>query len=98
MKIPDKVKIGGIIYSIKLISGKVENDLHERNYIGRIDHEQCTITVDKDINEQRMVNSLLHEIAHGIEYLYQIEISEKDIDRFANGFYQVLKDNNLLKD
>jgi hypothetical protein len=95
LKIPDKVKIGGIIYNVKLISGKVNNELHERNYIGRIDHERCIITVDSDIDNQRMVNSLLHELVHGIEYQYQIEISEKDIDRFANGLYQVLKDNNL---
>lgn len=98
MKIPQKVNIGGIIYKVKLISGTPKNDLQERNYLGRIDHCKCEITLEKDADKQVIESTFIHEIAHGLEYKFKMEIAEDDIDRIANGFYQVLKENNFLKD
>lgn len=98
MKIPTKINISGIIYDVQLIPGKEHSDLHERNYIGSINHEKCLIMLEKDMNEQMVLESLLHEITHGIEYSNQLKLSEKDVFRLARGFHQVLKDNNLLKD
>lgn len=98
MKIPPKINIGGMIYDIKLIPGKEHSDLHGRNYIGSIDHEKCLITLEKDMDGQMILESLLHEIMHGIEYSNQLKLSEKNVFRIARGFYQVLKNNNLLKD
>jgi len=51
MKIPHKVNIGGIIFNINLISGKTNNALHERDYLGNIDYEKCIITIDGDLNQ-----------------------------------------------
>ena len=98
MKIDSKIKICGIIYDIKLVSGKADNDLQEKSYVGRIDHGRCTITLEKEVNEQVLIQTLLHEIAHGIAHNYKVEISENDVDRIATGFYQVLKDNKFLKE
>ena len=98
MKIDNKIKICGIIYDVKLISGKADNDLQEKSYIGRIDYERCTITLEREVNEQVLIQTLFHEITHGIAHNYKIEIPENDVDRIAAGFYQVLKDNKFLKE
>ena len=98
MKIPSKINIGGIIYDIEITSGKENNALQDRAYLGRINKEKCLITLEKDVNKQVLEQAFFHEIIHGIEYEFKLDISEDDVDRVATGFYQILKENNLLKD
>ena len=98
MKIPRNVNIGGIIFNINLVSGKTNNSLHERDYLGNIDYEKCVITIDGDLNQQQKEVTLLHELMHGIANHFCIEVEEVGIDRLSRGIYQVLKDNKLLKE
>jgi hypothetical protein len=98
MKIPQKVNIGGIIFNVNLISGKSGNTLHERDYLGNIDYEKCIITADKDLNEQMVDITFMHEVMHGIANQYGVDLEEEDVERLARGIYQVLRDNKLLKE
>lgn len=98
MKIPRKVNIGGIIYDVKIISGKANNALQQTTNLGNINSEKCLITIEKDVNKQTQEQTFFHEIMHGIEWHFKLDISEENIDRIATGFYQVLRENKLLKE
>ncbi|MHB8276362.1 MAG: hypothetical protein ACYDIA_01745 [Candidatus Humimicrobiaceae bacterium] len=96
MKIPPKINIGGIIYDVKLVSGKVNNVLQEASFRGMYSNEKCIITIDKNANKQVIEQTFFHEVLHGIESNFKLKFSENNIDRLARGIYQVLNDNNLL--
>lgn len=98
--IPDKIIICGIVYDVRLIECDEPIDgLTKKEFIGKINHESCIIFIDKNLNKQAMFQTFLHEISHGIEYRYCMKTEEDDIDRFAHGMYEIIKDNpNLFKE
>ena len=96
MKIPSKIRIGGVDYTVIQV-----DHLEKGNVLayGHIDFEDCTITLNGTIckNEQKMGLVLWHEILHGIREHIGVSLpeeSEEDIiDMFARGVYMVLQDN-----
>lgn len=66
--IPESVKIGPFIYKIILNKEKVQKhalDIHQELY-GYIDKDKLEIILDSRIEHQRMQETLLHEVLHGI--------------------------------
>lgn len=102
MNIPNQVKIGGILYSV----GKTEEDIYiEGNQVmGLINSELQEILLDTKAKTDFVNITFLHEIIHGILMDRCIilhdnpSIEENWIQNLASGLYQVLKDNDLLKD
>ena len=93
--IPNKVKIGSIIYDIDLVDCD-NSEFSELKLFGSIDHIKNKITIVKSLNKQRTWQTLFHEVLHAIDFDYQTNLSEENLTRLANGFYQVLIDNNFL--
>lgn len=96
MKIPNKVRIGGVDYEVKTESNvRVGNDL----VYGKIEYGDCVITLsDTDgQNHQHRCITLWHEILHGITEHACLDMPQNDeekiIDTLAKGIYQVLQDN-----
>jgi len=94
MKIPDKVKIGGVDYTIayekKLILSSNKAGL------GCIDYDNAVIKIEPDVQcEQAKCLTLLHEIMHGIAEHFGLNINDNEdvIDKLAKGLYMVIKDN-----
>ena len=93
MLIPDKVKIGGHIYTIKL------------NFICRTDDGQVCCGLHKGAQELIEINpgyplgtqesTLLHEIIEAINWAGEIGMEHRQISALEEGLYQVLKDNKL---
>lgn len=95
MKIPKTLKICGLDY--KVIE---EKDIHLKEGLdGEHSTERQEIRIRKnDCHQQRKEKVLFHEILHAIDVHWNNDsLTEEQIDRLANGIYQVLKDNNLLK-
>lgn len=90
MKIPEKVKVGGITYSVKTSDRlQLGNDA-----IAEIDFNKATIEIWSDIDEQVARRALLHEIVHAIySNLGYSTHDEKQIDELAGALYQVIVDN-----
>lgn len=97
MKIPKKVKVGGIVYRVK-----------EVNRINRIDDDgktvglwvpsESTIYIDKNIEEQMKERYFLHELFHAIFEHCNIEQAEDKVELLSTAFYMVVKDNPGMLD
>lgn len=94
MKIPDKVRICGIDYTVELVSSL---DNGSDVLYGKIDHKNSVIYLNKGNHaHQYQCITLLHEILHGIENYARLELgknTEYILDVLAFGLYQVLQDN-----
>lgn len=94
MKIPEKVRIGGIEYEIKY-----EPNLRVGNKVcyGVISYDNSTISLSSTDGTGHQYRSitLLHEILHGIIHhaCAEIDEEEKVVEIVAMGLYQVLQDN-----
>lgn len=80
-----QVYIVGIPYEVE-IGYVVGKDM------GSIDHVKQKIVIDRDLDYDSTVETLLHEVLHGIEYAFGMDLPDKDIERMARGLYSVLED------
>jgi len=88
--IPDKVKIGGQVYAVKIVD-KCNAD--NRNTDGQIIYSQDTIEIRKDLTGDYLDYVLLHEIFHGIYEHCGFEQNENEVDRLSKALHMVIKDN-----
>ena len=97
MKIPKKIKIGGIDYRVKLIKMGEAPPLTKNHADGETHYDTCMIYLDTSLDKQRMFQVFLHEIIHALEWGNNFSTSEDYIQAMSSGLYQVLKDNRLLR-
>ena len=90
MKIPKKVKIGGLTYTVEITKNL---DLGNANYAAEIVYSDLAIRIRPQAKE-RMEADLLHEIVHGIyRRLGYEEHDERVIEELAQSLYALIKDN-----
>ncbi|WP_422445979.1 hypothetical protein [Thermoanaerobacterium sp. DL9XJH110] len=91
MKIPDKVKIG--YKDIKVL--KTDGDVIDGTTLcyGVIRHNDCIIEISTKYADDVQKCALIHEIIHGIDDIFNIDLREEQVDQLAKGLYQVIKDN-----
>ena len=94
MKMPQKLKIGGHIYKI-VYRDRLNNDGTEN--LGTHDAKNLTIWIDKTLSQSQQEATLIHEIIEAINYGNQLKLTHEQISTLEHNFYQVLKDNFLLK-
>lgn len=97
MKIPKEVKISGIIYDIELVD-IIEDDIHNAEFMGRVIFKKNKIKILKSYSIEKQFRTLLHEIIHILDEDLKIGFEENGICRLEAGLFQVLKDNNMIKD
>lgn len=93
MKIPEKIRIGGVDYDVKY-----EERLNNGTQLayGHIDYEKALIRIDVNLmGHQGKCQTLLHEMLHGIakHFDLKVETDEDTIDQLAKGLYMVIVDN-----
>lgn len=91
----DKIKIGWKEYDVVLTEPicTLAEDTAER--YGEIDFDNLVININSQVSKEEQKNTLIHEVLHGIENMYGIDLGEDKVDRLSNALYTVLKDNNL---
>jgi len=95
IKIPfDSLKIG--YYDVKITP--TSHDLAERLEIfGEFNSKNQEITYDEDLQEQELMNTILHETIHAISFIFNIQFSkdaEEEVTvKLANGLQTVFRDN-----
>lgn len=101
MKIPNKLKVGGHTYDVK-ITDYDDEEKGKYNW-GRTDLAKKKICIDKTIarsaQEETFFHEMLHCITHDTKINYNIEEDKEEdfVRRMASSLYQVLKDNKIIK-
>ncbi len=90
MNIPNKVKIGGQEYDVRLVP-KVNTD--NRNCDGQITYSEQLIEIRDDLKSDYLDCVFVHEILHGIYEHCGFEQDENTIDRLSRALQMVIKDN-----
>jgi hypothetical protein len=91
MIIPKTLKIGGHIITVELKETDEDSGYTE---IGK-----NKIVLDKDMEQSQLEATLIHEIFHCLNTTFTDKnfLGHSVISSLAEQFYQVLKDNKLLK-
>lgn len=87
----DRIKIGGIYFTVKL-----DDSVYDRQHFGEVNISKSEILLATNLDEQSAMQTLLHEIVHVIllqSGLKFEEQSESWVDVAAYGFLQVMNDN-----
>lgn len=88
MTFPKTIKVGGIIYEVKLVKGLAD--------CGSTVFNSSTILINKDQTEDRQYSALLHEIIECVVEANDIKIEHSGIQTLEANLFQVYKDNIIL--
>ena len=91
MIIPESVSILFKKYTIS-------HEKHMRNengdqLYGQIDYMEQTITLNEAAGAEQQEATLVHEIIHGLDEMYDIGLKEKQVEKLGNAFYMLIRDN-----
>ncbi len=86
---PEWLYIGGLNYGIEFSDDSFFND----NYHGVYDSKGQMIRISDDISYPKQVETLLHEVFHGVEELMGLELDEFVIRSMSRGLFSVLVEN-----
>lgn len=106
MKIPESLKVGGMLIKIfyptepiifkdekgedTQVDGKILVSTGEMHLANKNMKENNAYT------EDYIGQVFIHEVLHAIDYVYNSDsLPEAEIERLAQGLYQVLKDNHI---
>ena len=93
MTIPDKLKVGGIVYEVKQIG---EVDSKNANVDGQITYNLQEILIKSTVKEDYKHQVFLHELLHAVFAHCGLEDQDESVVvRLAACLYQVLKDNDI---
>lgn len=100
MRIPEKVKIGGVEYDVEIVDkiGKGNNN----DILGLFDVVNMKILIRRSDSSQSMERAFVHEFIHALHShmgLHQVEDetpSENYVDGLANALHMALIDNPSL--
>ena len=89
IKIPSSIKLGVYPYKIRFKPNlKVDEGFH-----GAIQRRTEEINIEPTISKPMRDVTLLHEVGHHIDLIYECGLSEENISRFANGMAEFLFNN-----
>jgi hypothetical protein len=92
VKIPQRVKILGHIYTVK------EYESYPSDTYGSHDPNTLTIRLNNNKNDSQIASTFLHEIIEAVNHLLELGLEHRQISGLESGLYQVLKDNKLMFD
>ncbi|HOT31249.1 MAG TPA: hypothetical protein PLQ61_06765 [Bacteroidales bacterium] len=93
MNIPEKVKIGCKDYEIEIVDKLLY--LEGKTACGVINRNSCKIELStaEAMSEDSMNLTFFHEVLHGLEDFFDIDLTEEQIEKFAKGLYLFIKEN-----
>lgn len=89
MKIPNKLKIGGITYEVKVIDGLAD--------CGSTQLDKSIILINEGQSDDRKLSAVWHEIIEAINEHNDLNLNHQTIQTLEANIFQVLKDNNFIK-
>ena len=93
MNIPEKVKVGGLTYTVIFTAQPQESDC---NTDGLVVHEKQEIRIKSGLAKEYTEKVFLHEVMHAIINHFQISFKGQDefvTETMTHGIYMFHKDN-----
>jgi len=93
MKLPKHLKVAGHVYTVEWMSRQWKDEMERQ---GDCLVSELRIRIAED---ERLLETLLHEIGHAIYYEYSlahVEEEEAINSLYMSGLHQVLKDNPMV--
>lgn len=87
-----RIKIGYKEYDIERTSDVSKVSYDSSVCYGRIDFNERKIYLNETRQEE---STLIHEVLHGIDDMYEIGLTEEQVRMLAKGIYIALEDNGL---
>jgi len=93
--LPQNIRVAGFTYNIKYVEswddrkGLRPND----EPWGRTQHNECLIEIWDQLAPQAQTATLLHEIMHICEFVANVHLGERKLDRIATLMHGFLVDN-----
>jgi hypothetical protein len=87
-----QLKIGGSFYDVEYVDDLIDPD-DKRKLDGRIIESNHTIKIEKFLDNQSQLQSLLHEAIHAICWQYNIDDTENFVVQICNGIFSLIVDN-----
>lgn len=82
-----ELNIGG--HNYKIIELPLEHEDEGKELYGRHLVKDNIILINKDIEQSRKLETLVHEILHAIHYNTGLEHDERAIEAISNGLFQL---------
>ena len=102
-----EINFGSRVFKVEIVDKLLAHGVGKLEKVqGEIDHAQCTIRIEKNINEQSMVLTLFHEIVHhligrvnqdDLEVLNP-KFEEALVENLSEGMMMVLRLNPWIAD
>ena len=92
MKIPNKLKIAGHVYKVKLTH---INALDSGDNYGTCDVPKQIICLNETNSNTRMRETLLHEILHAIDIEFGFGLNEQIVNTLGLELHRILYENKL---
>lgn len=89
----EKIKIGWKDYNVQIVSSSQTLIDGGDECYGQILYDKCVIYLNENNSTEQHVVTLIHEVIHGIEDMYGLELGEENVMRLANALYSIIKDN-----
>ena len=96
MKIPKRLKVAGVTYSIVLI--KNQETVSDEFLYGNANHRICEIKINGDCPPDVQQETFFHEAIHALNQRYGLCLEEAQVKTLGAGVHQILKDNKLLRE
>lgn len=91
--IPETVNICGIQHKIKMCDDNFNTDLH----FGQINYAKCEIKINKDLPEAMKMQTLCHEMLHGMLILLGYNETGQD-EQFVQALSMAINQSFKLKE
>lgn len=96
--LPAQIDIGGHRFDVRVVERREAVHRDVPHGIGATDVliEEITLRGPDELSEDLAMETLLHEVLHGVAAVHKLSLSEKDVRRLAPALQYVLQRNPLL--
>ncbi len=100
MKIPDHLTVGGHLYKVlRDYKFKERQDIHGQTDHTALEIRLCESDLAGKFATSKIECNFIHELIHAVDNTYNnAALKEEDVVRLAEGLYQVLKVNDMLRE
>jgi hypothetical protein len=93
LKIPSKplsLDINNHNYTVRFIEGeKAQYGSDEVEILGAISMRNCDIIVEREMQDSKILEVLIHEVLHGVTYGTSLGLTETQVQVLANSLFKL---------